>query len=266
VENCQFGVFLSYVTAAGHTLIDRELYLPLSWTNDRKRCQTAGIPDSVRFQTKCELAVQMLERVWAAQIPFAWVVADSVYGGNLDLRTWLEQHQRSYVLAIACDEPVGIRTADGQRHQVQVREVEALMLADQGWQRLSMSEGTKGPRLFDWAVVPILQQWEQDGRHWLLLRRSLTDPRDIAYYFVFAEPATTLLEMVKAIGQRWPIGLTQVGTAEIRAYRQVRSPPRVPRLHSLFEDIEMFLICHRVSFSSLSSLHSGGKLSLRRKH
>ncbi len=75
VQNCQVGVFLSYVTAAGHTLIDRELYLPLSWTSDRKRCQAADIPDRVRFQTKCELAVQMLERVWAAQIPFAWVVA-----------------------------------------------------------------------------------------------------------------------------------------------------------------------------------------------
>ncbi len=205
VENCQVGVFVSYVTEASHTLIDRELYLPLSWTSDRKRCQAVGIPDTVRFQTKCELAVRMLERVSAAQIPFAWVVADSVYGGNLDLRIWLEQHHLPYVLAVACDEPVGIRAADGQRRQVQVREVEALLLADQEWQRLSMREGTKGPRLFDWAVVPILQQWEEDGRHWLLLRRSLTDPCDTTYFFVFAPPGTTLPEMVKAIGRRWPI-------------------------------------------------------------
>lgn len=204
VENCQVGVFLSYVTTAGHTFIDRELYLPLSWTRDRERCQAAGIPDTVRFQTKCELAVQMLERVSAAQIPFSWVVADSVYGSNLDLRTWLEQHHRSYVLAVACDEPVGIRTADGQRRQVEVREVEALMLVDQEWQRHSMSEGTTGPRLFDWAVIPILEQWQEDGRHWLLLRRSLTDPHDIAYYFVFAPPGTTSPQMVNAIGRRWP--------------------------------------------------------------
>jgi SRSO17 transposase len=205
VENCQVGVFLSYVTKAGHTLIDRELYLPLSWTKDRQRCQATDIPDTVKFQTKCELAVQMLERVSAAQIPFAWVVADSVYGSNLDLRNWLEQHQRSYVLAIACDEPIGIRDASGQRRQVEVREVEVLLLATKDWQQHSMSEGTKGPRLFDWAVVPILQQWEEDGRHWLLLRRSLTDPHEIAYFFVFAEPTTTLLEMVRAIGARWHI-------------------------------------------------------------
>lgn len=117
VENCQVGVFLSYVTERSHTLIDRALYLPLSWTSDRQRCQDADIPETVRFQTKCELAIQMLERAQAAQIPFAWVVADSVYGSNLDLRTWLEQHQRPYVLAVACDELVGIRTADGQRRK-----------------------------------------------------------------------------------------------------------------------------------------------------
>jgi SRSO17 transposase len=151
----------------------------------------------------------MLERVSAAQTPFAWVVADSVYGSNLDLRTWLEQHHHSYVLAVACDEPVGIRTSDGQRRQVEVREVEALLLVDQEWQRLAISEGTKGPRLFDWAAIPVLQQWEEDGRHWLLLRRSLTNPHDLAYFFVFAQPATMLLEMVKAIGARWHIEIVQ---------------------------------------------------------
>jgi SRSO17 transposase len=205
VENCQVGVFLSYVSEGFHTLIDRALYLPLSWTSDRQRCQDADIPETVRFQTKCELALQMLERAQAAQIPFAWVVADSMYGGNLDLRTWLEQHHLPYVLAVACDEPVGIRMADGQRRQVEVRQVQELLLTEQDWQRLSMSEGTKGPRLFDWAAVPILHQWEEDECHWLLVRRSLTNPHDLAYFFVFAEPATMLLEMVQAIGARWHI-------------------------------------------------------------
>src|SRR3989454_1502311 len=204
VENCQVAVFLSYVSEKGHTLIDRELYLPKLWTDDRERCREAHIPDSVGFATKCELACRMVERIWNAQIPISWVVADTVYGSNLDLRTWLEQHQYSYVLAVACDEPVGIQTPQGRR-QVEVREVEALLLHPQDWQRLSMSQGTKGPRLFDWACVPMLHRWEEDGRHWLLIRRSLTDPREKAYYFVFAPPATTLCEMVKAIGARWHI-------------------------------------------------------------
>ena len=81
----------------------------------------------MRFQTKPELAVQMLERIWHAQIPIAWVVADTVYGANLDLRNWCERHQYSYVLAVACDEPVGIVTADGERRRVEVRDVEALL-------------------------------------------------------------------------------------------------------------------------------------------
>jgi SRSO17 transposase len=205
VENCQVGVFLAYATARGHTLIDRELYLPLDWIEDPGRRQEAGIPQTVHFQTKPELAVQMIERLWKAQIPIAWVVADTVYGGNLDLRTWLQAHTYPYVLAVACDEPVGIVTPDGRRRRVEVGEVEALLLDEQDWQRLSMSEGTKGPRLFDWARVPVLHRWEDDGCHWLLIRRSLTDPGEQAYYFVFAPPGTTLLEMVQAIGARWHI-------------------------------------------------------------
>ncbi len=205
VENCQVGVFLAYVTAKGHTLIDRELYLPFDWIADPKRCQEASIPASVRFQTKPELAVQMLERLFQAQLPIAWVVADSVYGGNLDLRSWLETHGYPYVLAVACDEPVGIVTPEGGRRQVEAREVEALLLHEQEWQCLSMSEGTKGPRLFDWACVPMLHRWEDDGSHWVLIRRSLTNPLEKVYYFVFAPAGTTLCEMVQAIGTRWHI-------------------------------------------------------------
>ena len=154
----------------------------------------------------------MLKRMEEAGCPIAWVVADTVYGGNLDLRTWLEAHGYAYVLAVACDEPVGIVTPDGQRRRVEVRDVEALVLHEQEWQRLAMSEGTKGPRLFDWACVPILHRWEADGRHWLLIRRSLSDPQEKRYHFVFAPPGTTLQEMVQASGARWHIEVRRVGT------------------------------------------------------
>jgi SRSO17 transposase len=204
VENCQVGVFLSYVSSKGHTLIDRELYLPKEWIDDPGRRREAGIPEAIVFRTKCELAQQMIERLWKAKIPFDWVVADSVYGGNLDLRLWLEAHGYSYVLAVSCDEPVGIQTPEG-RKRMTVAEAEALLLHSQDWHRLSMSCGTKGPRLFDWAVIPILHGWEDDGRHFLLIRRCLDDPSEKAYYFVFAPAGTTLVQMVKAIGQRWCI-------------------------------------------------------------
>jgi SRSO17 transposase len=205
VENCQVGVFLSYVTSRGHSLIDRELYLPADWCEDTDRRRAAAIPEALRFRTKPELAVQMMERLFQEQLLISWVVADTVYGGNLDVRMWLEAHHYSYVLAVACDEPVGILTPDGRRRRVEVREVEALLLHDHDWQRLAMSEGTKGPRLFDWTCAPILHRWEHDGRHFLLIRRCVDDPNEKAYFFVCAPQGTTLPEMVTAIGARWHI-------------------------------------------------------------
>jgi SRSO17 transposase len=106
-------VFLTYSSPKGCTLLDRELYLPKEWIDDPGRCREAGIPEEMHFQTKCELARQMIERLWRARILIAWVVADTVYGGNLDLRIWLEAHGYSYVLAVACDE--ALRASEQER-------------------------------------------------------------------------------------------------------------------------------------------------------
>lgn len=223
IENCQVAVFLDYVTERGHTPIDVELYIPIQWINDRERCRKAGIPDTVGFQTKCELARLMVERIYKAQIPLSWIAADTVYGNNLDLRTWLEDHGYAHVLAVECREPVGIRTLDGLRRQVEAREVEALMIAAQDWQRLSMGDGTKGPRLYDWACVPILHRWVDDTKHWLLIRRCIDDPKIKTYYFVFGPPQTPLSVMVKVIGARWRIEDDfQTGKALGLAQYQVR--------------------------------------------
>jgi SRSO17 transposase len=95
-ENCQVGVFLSWVTPHGHTLIDRELYLPTCWTNDPARCRKAGFPAHALFRTKPELALPMLSRLYDAHLRPEWVVADSVYGGNATLREWLEEQGQAY--------------------------------------------------------------------------------------------------------------------------------------------------------------------------
>jgi SRSO17 transposase len=204
-ENCQVAVCLDYVSERGHTPIDMELYVPMQWINDRGRCREAGIPDTVGFQTKCELARVMIERIHKAKIPLSWIVADTVYGNNLDLRTWLEDHGYFFVLAVECREPAAIRTPDGVRREVEAQEVEALMIEAGAWQRLSMGNGTKGPRLYDWAVVPILHQWVDDAKHWLLIRRCIDNPTIKTYYFVFGPPDTSLQIMVKVIGKRWRI-------------------------------------------------------------
>lgn len=204
VENCQVGVFLSYVTPKGHALIDRELYLPLDWCEDAQRRHIAHIPEAVRFRTKPELAAQMIERLERAAVPIDWVVADTVYGGNFDLRNWLEVHQYHYVMAVASTEPVSFQTPAG-RARAEAALVETCIPQQIQWYRLSMQEGTKGPRLFDWALVPLLHRWEADGRHFLLIRRNLVDPLVKHFYLVFAPPGTPLSVMVSAIGCRWRI-------------------------------------------------------------
>jgi SRSO17 transposase len=204
VENCQVGVFLSYISPLGHTLLDRELYLPRHWLEDRPRCQEAGIPETVHFQTKCELARRMMERLHQAQVSIDWVVADSVYGNNLDLRTWLEDHGYCYGLAVANTEEVGIMTPDGPK-LMSVKQAEHLLVKPQDWQRLSVRTGTKGPLFFDWACLPIFHRWQDDKRHWLLIRRLPTDPTEKTYYLVCGPVDTTLEGMVRAIGARWHI-------------------------------------------------------------
>jgi SRSO17 transposase len=205
VENCQVGVFLTYVTTRGHALIDRDLYLPEDWLMDRERCQEAGIADTVQFYPKWELALHMLERAREAGLPFRWVVADTVYGRAVDLRMWLEKQGYAYVLAIASTETVCVQTPTGSYLLAEAREIDAVLVPEQDWQRLAMSQGTKGPRSFDWARLPVVHQGVVDGYHWLLIRRCIDDPHEKAYYLVFASPATTLQETVWAIGNRWHI-------------------------------------------------------------
>jgi hypothetical protein len=153
-DNCQVGVFAAYVTPHGHALIDRELYLPESWTADRARCRAAGIPDTVAMATKPRIAIAMLQRVLDAGVPFAWLAADEVYGQVKYLRVWLEAHDICHVLATRCNDDVlacgyGLGRVD---------EVVAALPA-RSWRPISCGEGAHGPRVYDWARVPIRIGW-----------------------------------------------------------------------------------------------------------
>ena len=203
-KTLRWGCFYPISARLRHTLLDRELYLPRHWVEDGPRCKEAGIPETVRFHTKCELARKMMERLHQAQVSIDWVVADSVYGNNLDLRTWLEDQGYWHVLAKAPTEEVGIMTPDGPKLMT-VKQAEQLLVKPQDWQRLSVRTGTKGPLFFDWACLPILHRWQDDKRHWVLIRRIPNDPTEKTYYLVFGPVGTTLEVMVKAIGARWHI-------------------------------------------------------------
>jgi SRSO17 transposase len=204
VENCQMGVFLSYVTALGHALIDRELYVPEDWCADLPRRHAAHIPDTLSFATKPELAKLMVQRAQAAHLPICWVVAASVYGHSPDLRDWLEEQGYASALAVPSSEVVCVQTRAGLL-LADVASIAHQALRKEDWHRLSQSLGTKGERLFEWARLPLVHRGEVDGRHWLVVRRCLDDPTELAYYLVWAPADTPLPIMVQAIGARWHI-------------------------------------------------------------
>jgi SRSO17 transposase len=180
VENCQIGVFATYVSptrASARTLIDRALYLPKEWADDPERRRGAHVPDAVAFATKPQLARQLIERVQAAGLPCAWVVADSVYGTDSRLRSWLEARQQPYVLAVSSQ----YRIFDGRQIQWAADLVEALPART--WSRLSCGTGTKGERLYEWNCYSI-RAIDASRQRWLLTRRSLEDRSERAYYVV----------------------------------------------------------------------------------
>jgi len=199
VENCQIGVFLSYASPQGYTFLDRELYLPKSWASDAERCHKVGVPEEVEFATKPQLARKMLQRAFNANVPAEWVTADEVYGGDRRLRLWLEQQQQAYVIAVSTTEPIW---TNFDLHKV--KELVATV-PEAAWRRLSCGQGSKGPREYEWARArfncPFAPEWER----WLLVRRSLTDQTDMAYYVAFAPSGTALEEMVSVAGTRWTI-------------------------------------------------------------
>lgn len=204
VENCQVGVFLSYVTEQGHALIDRELYVPQDWCTDLSRRQAAHIPDALAFATKPELAIRMLQRAYDVHLPARWVVGDTVYGHSSQLRDWLAEHGYPYALAVPSTEVVCVQSRTGLLLS-DVASIAARALRPGDWHRLSASSGTKGERLFDWARLPVLHAGVLDGRRWLLVRRCLDDPCQLAYILVWAPPETSLLTMAQAFGARWSI-------------------------------------------------------------
>jgi SRSO17 transposase len=201
IENCQIGVFLAYASARGRTFLDRELYLPKEWAADRARRHEAGVPAAVEFGTKPQLARVMLERALTAGVPARWVTGDEVYGGDRRLRVWLEEHRLPHVLAVKSTEPLWTRTT---WRQVAAKTL-AAAVPEQEWQRLSAGEGAKGPRVYDWARVPIRALPEAGWEYWLLVRRSLADPTDLAYYVCFCPAETPLAELVRVAGTRWAI-------------------------------------------------------------
>lgn len=199
-ENCQIGTFLAYASTKGRALIDRELYLPASWTDDRARCRAAGIEDDVPFATKIEHFRAMLQRALDAKVPFAWVTADEAYGQVKTLRFWLEERRVAHVPATKVNDTV-ITTGGADARVDQL----IAALPRQAWKRLSAGPGAHGQRIYDWARVPIRIYRENGFGHWVLARRSVSDPTEIAHYVCYGPADTRLTDLARIAGARWQV-------------------------------------------------------------
>jgi SRSO17 transposase len=198
-ENCQIGVFLAYASPSGRAFVDRELYLPREWAADAARRAEAGVPAEVGFATKPQLAGRMLARALAAGVPAAWVAGDEIYGDATELRRWLEGRGQSYVLAVSCSHPIW---EAGQQRRA---DAVVAALPAGAWTTLSAGGGSQGERWYDWAWIRLPYAGAPGMAHWLLARRSRSDPTELAYYRAFGPVKTPLAALVRVAGVRWAI-------------------------------------------------------------
>lgn len=214
IDNCQLGVFLAHATGRGHALIDRELYLPASWTEDPDRCAAAGIPAGTEFATKPELVVRMLGRLHEAGRLRGWFTADEAFGQNPGLRDWLADHAVPYVLATRNDDL--LVCPDGHREQAKVLATLAGIDSEgridpAAWERRSLGYGAHGMRIYDWTAVALDPAGLPEGwSQWLLVRQQVepTEGKMVperAYYRCAGPTATPLRELIRVAGTRWAI-------------------------------------------------------------
>jgi SRSO17 transposase len=216
ITNCQIGVFACYVAKRGHAFIDRELYLPKAWTDDKARMAKAHVPQEMiesaqgGFATKPALALAMIKRALAAKVPFSFVAADTVYGVG-DIEMALRRAGKGYVLGVKSNEP--FHSWDKPQIIAGTAKEIADRLPASAWARLSAGAGTKGERLHDWAYVELADldggQYGKalKGQTWtrgLLIRRKITDG-DLAFFTTWAPQGTTIEKLAKIEGHRWAI-------------------------------------------------------------
>jgi SRSO17 transposase len=203
VENSQVGVFLAYASRRGYALIDRRLYLPQTWAEDLERRRAAKVPDDVPFLTKPAIARAMIARALDAGVPCEWVLGDEVYGADRRLRMMLEARRRPYLLAVRSNDRLWSELGGriGQHKPADLAEA----MPGEAWRQLSAGAGAKGERLFDWARVRLVRLQEPPWEHWLLVRRSIADPEDLAYFIVFGPATARLIDLARVAGRRWSV-------------------------------------------------------------
>ena len=209
VTNCQIGVFAAYVSRHGHAFIDRALYLPKSWTDDRARLKAAYVPDDIGFATKPRLAARMIERAVATNVPFRWVAADTVYGVG-EIEQVLRRAGKGYVLGVASTQAFHSWGKPCATSGTAAEIAGTRQAAD--WHRLSAGTGAKGPRWYDWCYLALADldacEFNADATGtWtrgLLIRRRIDDG-ELAFFATWCPVGTSIQILVQVEGRRWAI-------------------------------------------------------------
>jgi SRSO17 transposase len=245
VDNCQIGTFLAYVNTAGdRVLIDRELYIPeKSWFGDPARCAEAAIPPELEFATRPTQVIAMLERTVAAGVSFRWFTADEEFGQNPSLRSYLESASIAYVMAI----PKSTDFTDDTGRTVTIKDIPE-RLRPNAWTRRACGIGTKGYRVYDWAVIHSARP-----DHQYMIRRSIDDG-ELAFYHCYNPRHEPTGELVRIAGTRWPIeecfqtGKGHVGldNYQVRLY------------HAWYRHITLAMLAHTF-LAILAQRHRGKK-------
>lgn len=232
VTNCQMGVFIGYASTKGYTLIDGRLFVPECWFDDAHRALRAevGMPADLTFQTKPQLAVQLLEAIGERGVlPARWVVADALYGDSPAFRDAVATMDCWYFTEVACSQLIWrrhpaviippwsgkgrkpkrqqLKTASNQPYRVD----ELLWrLPKTAWVRGTVKEGTKGPIVCDFAFVRVTEARAglPGQRLWLVVRRNVSNPSVVKYYLSNAPEEIEMGRLVRMCGMRWPIELT----------------------------------------------------------
>lgn len=213
IENCQVGIFMGYVSAIEHTLVDTRLYLPKEWTKDRKRCEKAGIPKNVRHRTRHHLCLDMLAK-HGGTLPHAWITGDDEMGRPYWFRRRLSKLGERYLLAVPSNTQVRDLQAPPPQYSGRGRPPKRpwtrvdrwlATLGDKDWTRVDVRDGTKGPLLVDMVKRPVVgrtdKRQEGDEEVLVVIRYKDRDDRRVVkvdYYLSNASLETELLEFGRA--------------------------------------------------------------------
>jgi SRSO17 transposase len=206
--NCQMGVFLLGVAAAGTALLDHQLFLPADWAKDKARRKKTHVPDEIEFQTKPELACELLRRTRAAgHVKFDWITADELYGRSAKFLDVLDELSLRYVVEVPVNTTFYIRDpavepgAAGPKSKSvrallrNAKQLAASLPAD-AWQPILLREGTKGPLVAEFARLRVwaVRQKKPHYAVWLMFRRDL-ETEEMHYFVSHADEAVSLEEM-----------------------------------------------------------------------